>query len=186
MHGIALETQLEEQRHECLLMSSTKVQKLLRKTRRSRERNAEFYMIELTPSADQPTEFNIGEELTADQRDNFRSLLYDDFPELVQPVDSPHVSRQWDHPIEAIGPMKRQRLNRLSHAQRAKVNRQPKDAVEDGLIRPISIVSSARQLFLCAKLMARFVCALTTVALLMKLRVKMLAHFRVWTTHSMS
>jgi 8-oxo-dGTP pyrophosphatase MutT (NUDIX family) len=43
-------------------------------------------------------------------------------------------------------------------------------------------LSSARQLLLCVKLMARYVGALTTVAL-MKLRVKMLTHFRVWTTH---
>jgi hypothetical protein len=117
-------------------MSSTKVQKLLRKTRRSRGRNAEFYVIELTPAADQPTEFHTGEEPTAAHRKSFRSLLYDDFPELLQLVDSPHVSRQWDHPIETIGPMKRNRLNRLSHAKRAELNRQLKDAVDAGLIRP--------------------------------------------------
>jgi hypothetical protein len=114
--GTAVETQLEEQRPECLLMSSTKVQKLMRKTRRSMGRNAEFYVIELTPVADQPTDFHTREELIVDQRDNFRSLLCADFPELLQPVDSPLVSRQWDHPIETIDPMKRQRLNRLSPA----------------------------------------------------------------------
>jgi hypothetical protein len=72
-------------------MSSTKVQKLMRKTRRSTGRNAEFYVIELTPAVDQPTDFHTGEELTAEQRDNFLSLLYDDFPELLQPVNSPLV-----------------------------------------------------------------------------------------------
>jgi hypothetical protein len=136
MDGTSVETQLEERRPDCLLMSSTKVQKLMRKTRRSRGRNAEFYVIELTPTADQPTEFHTGEELTANQRENFRSLLYDDFPELLRPVDSPHLSRQWDHPIETIGPMKRQRLNKLSHAERAELNRQLKDAVDAGLSRP--------------------------------------------------
>jgi hypothetical protein len=65
MDGSAVETTLEERRPECLLMSSTKVQKLMRKTRRSTGRNAEFYVIELTQSADQPTDFHIGEELTA-------------------------------------------------------------------------------------------------------------------------
>jgi hypothetical protein len=55
----------------------------MRKTRRIRGRNAEFYVIEFTPAADQPTEFYTGEELTADQRENFRSLLYDDSPELL-------------------------------------------------------------------------------------------------------
>jgi hypothetical protein len=79
MDGTAVETQLEERRPECLLMSSTKVQKLMRKTCRSRERKAEFYVIELMLAADQPTEFHSGEDLTADQRDDFRSLLYDEF-----------------------------------------------------------------------------------------------------------
>jgi hypothetical protein len=98
------------------MISSTKVQKLMRKTYRSKGRNAEVYVIELAPADDQPTDFHTGVELTADQRGSFRSLLYADFPELLQPVDSPHVSRQWDHPIETTGPMKRQWLNILSHA----------------------------------------------------------------------
>jgi hypothetical protein len=50
--GIAVETQVEERRPECLLMSPTKVQKLMRKTRRGRGRNAEFYVIEVTPTTD--------------------------------------------------------------------------------------------------------------------------------------
>jgi hypothetical protein len=103
MDGTTWETQQEERRPEYLLMSSTKVQKLMRKTRRSRGRKAEFYVIDLTPAANQPTEFHTGEELTIEQRENFRSLLYDDFPELLQLVDSKPVSRQWDHPIDTIG-----------------------------------------------------------------------------------
>jgi hypothetical protein len=118
------------------MMSSTKVQKLMRKTRRSKGRNAEFYVIELTPIADQPTDFHIGEELTAKEREHFRTLIYDDFPELLQPVNSPHVSRQWDHPIDTTGPMRRQRLNRLPPEERAELNRQLTDAVNVGLIRP--------------------------------------------------
>jgi hypothetical protein len=51
-------------------------------------------------------------------------------------VDSPHVSRQWDHPIETNGPMKRYHLNVLSHAERAELDRQLKDAVEISLIPP--------------------------------------------------
>jgi hypothetical protein len=133
MDGKAVQTALEERRHECLLMSSTKVQKLMR---RSRGRNAEFYVIELTTAVDPPTDFHTGEELTVEQRDNFRSLIYDDFPELLQHVDSPLLSRQWDHPIETTGPMRRQRLNRLSHEERAELNRHLKDTVEAGLIRP--------------------------------------------------
>jgi hypothetical protein len=30
---------------------------------------------------------------TKEQRENFRSLFYEDFPELLQPVNSLHVSR---------------------------------------------------------------------------------------------
>jgi hypothetical protein len=83
MDGSSMETHLEERRPECLLMSSTEVQKLMRKTRRNRGRNAEFCVIQVTPAADKPTAFHSGEGLTAEQRDNFRSLLYDDFPELL-------------------------------------------------------------------------------------------------------
>jgi hypothetical protein len=136
MDGTRVETTLEERRPGCLLMSSTKVQKLMRKTRRNSGRNAEFYVIELTLAADQSTDFRTREELTAQQRDIFQSLLYHDFPELLQHVNSPHVSRQWDHPIETTGPMRRQRLNILSPAERAELNRQLKDAVEAGLVRP--------------------------------------------------
>jgi hypothetical protein len=92
MDGIAVETQLEERHHECLLMSSTKVQKIIRKTRRNIGRNAEFYVIEITPPQTNQRHFTL--ERSADQRENFRSLLYDDFPELLQPVNLPHVSRQ--------------------------------------------------------------------------------------------
>jgi hypothetical protein len=92
--GTTVETQLEERRPECLLMSSTEVQKLLRKTRRSMGRNAEFYVIELMPASNQPTEFHTREEHIAKQREYFRSLLYNDFPELTKTVDSPPVSRQ--------------------------------------------------------------------------------------------
>jgi hypothetical protein len=50
MDGTALETQIEERRPKYLPMSSTKVQKLMRKTRRIiRGRNAKFYVIEVTP-----------------------------------------------------------------------------------------------------------------------------------------
>jgi hypothetical protein len=41
------------------------------------------------------------------------------------------------NPIETKGPMKRQRLNILSSAERVEMTRKLKDAVDDGLIRPI-------------------------------------------------
>jgi hypothetical protein len=83
MDGTSMETPLEERRPECLLISSTNVQKLVRKTRRSKGRTTKLYMLRVTPTTDQQNEFHTGEELTANQRENFRSLLYDDFPELL-------------------------------------------------------------------------------------------------------
>jgi hypothetical protein len=180
MDVTAVETTLEERRPECLLLSSTKVQKLMRKTRRSRGRHAELYVIELTSATEQPTDFHSGEELTAKQRDNFRSLLFDDFPELLQRVDSPPVSRQWDHPIETTSPMRRQRLNRLSPAERAELNRQLKDAVEAGLIRPKYSEFGSPILFVRKADGSLRLCI--DYRGLNELRVKMLTHFRVWMT----
>jgi N-glycosylase/DNA lyase len=51
MNGTTVETQIER-RFQCLLMSSAKIQKIMRKTRRSRGRNAEFYVIDVSPAAE--------------------------------------------------------------------------------------------------------------------------------------
>jgi hypothetical protein len=99
-------------------------------------------------------ELHIGDELSANQRQTFRLLLHFYYPEILQPLDSPHVSRQWDHPIEIACPMKRQRLHR-----------QLKDAVEAALFVQVTM-SLARQLFSCVRLMAHFDSTLTTVALM--------------------
>jgi hypothetical protein len=79
--------------------------------------------------------------------------------------------------------MKRHSLKRLSHAERVELNQQLKDAVEVSLIPP-SYSEFDSPIRFVRKLIARFDCAFTDVALIM-LRVKMLTHFRVWTTHSM-
>jgi hypothetical protein len=49
-------------------------------------------------------------------------MLFGDFPELLQPVDFPHVSRSWGHAIDTTGPMWRQRLSRLLHVEREEFN----------------------------------------------------------------
>jgi hypothetical protein len=49
MDGTTMEIQIEEQRSECLLMLSVKVQKLVRKTECSKGRNAELYVINVSP-----------------------------------------------------------------------------------------------------------------------------------------
>jgi hypothetical protein len=69
--------------HEYLRMSSSKIQKLMRKTRQSTWRNAEFNVINITPPAEQPAKFHNGDEFNAKQRQHFRSLPYDDDPELL-------------------------------------------------------------------------------------------------------
>jgi hypothetical protein len=80
--------------------------------------------------------------------------------------------------------MKRQRLNRLSPANRAELNRKLKDAMEASLIR-LSHRDLAHQSCLCVKLIACCDTALITVNLT-RLRVRTLTHFRVGMTPSMS
>jgi hypothetical protein len=58
MDGKVVEAQIKDRRYECLLMSCGKLQKRMRKTRRSRGRNAEFYIICISPLAEQPAEFH--------------------------------------------------------------------------------------------------------------------------------
>jgi hypothetical protein len=108
----------------------------MRKTRRSRGRNDELYVINVMPTAEHPADFHNGEELALEQRENFRTLLYDDSPKSPQSLDSSHISRQWDHPIETTGSIKRQCLSIMSPAERAELSRQLKDEVEARLIRP--------------------------------------------------
>jgi hypothetical protein len=43
------------------------------------------FRIDVLAASEQSTEFHTRAELTAEQRDNFRSLLYDNFPKLLQP-----------------------------------------------------------------------------------------------------
>jgi hypothetical protein len=84
-HGIIGKVETMERRPECLLTTSCKVLKLMRKTRRKRGRKAVFYVINTTPAAEQPAELHIGGELPAKERQYFRTLLHHDFPELLQP-----------------------------------------------------------------------------------------------------
>jgi hypothetical protein len=54
MDGTSMETQTKERIPECLLMSYGKIQKLMRKTRRSKGRNAMFYVMNVTLATEQP------------------------------------------------------------------------------------------------------------------------------------
>jgi hypothetical protein len=47
MDGTTVATPIEERRHGCLMMSSAKIQKLMRKTRRGMGRTAKFYVIDV-------------------------------------------------------------------------------------------------------------------------------------------
>jgi hypothetical protein len=64
MDGTKVVIQIEERRLECLLISSGKIQKLMRTTRRNMGRNADFYVIDISPAAEQPADFHTGEEIT--------------------------------------------------------------------------------------------------------------------------
>jgi hypothetical protein len=50
--GITVEVQTGEGRLECLLMSSCTTPQLMRKGNRSKGRNAEFYVINVTPATE--------------------------------------------------------------------------------------------------------------------------------------
>jgi phytoene dehydrogenase-like protein len=117
MDGTAVQTTLEERRLECLLLSSTKVQKLLRKTRRNKGRHAEFTSLNLRQPLNNRQTFTLERSL---QQNNVttsgRYSLMTSRSYLRQHVDSPHVSRQWDHPIKTIGPMRRRRLPKDAEA----------------------------------------------------------------------
>jgi hypothetical protein len=76
----------KERRLECLRMSYGKIQKLVRNIPQSKGRNAEVYVIDVTPTSEHPGELHTIEELIADQRQEFRTLLYDDCPEALQPM----------------------------------------------------------------------------------------------------
>jgi hypothetical protein len=75
-------------------MSFGKAHMLMRKTRQSRGRYAEFFVINVTLATEQVAEFHTREVPFEEQRNAFLTLLYADFPELVQHVDLTHVSRQ--------------------------------------------------------------------------------------------
>jgi hypothetical protein len=85
--------------------------------------------------------------------------------------------------MKANGPMKRQRLNRLSPAEHVELNRQFKDAMEAGLITLIRPSHSefGSPILMCVKLVARCAYALT-IMVLTRLRLRMPTHFRVWMT----
>jgi hypothetical protein len=65
MDGTKLENHIEERRHDCLLMSFGKVQKLMRKTRRNMGSSAKFYVIDISPLTEQPAKFQTEEGLIA-------------------------------------------------------------------------------------------------------------------------
>jgi hypothetical protein len=58
MDGTPLQALIEEQHPECLLMSSSKIPKVMRKTRRNKGRKAEFHVNDISSATEQPTEFD--------------------------------------------------------------------------------------------------------------------------------
>jgi hypothetical protein len=56
MDGTIVETETKEHRLECRLMAPTKVQRLMRKTRRDNGRKADFFVSNITPATLQPSD----------------------------------------------------------------------------------------------------------------------------------
>jgi hypothetical protein len=65
-------------RPDGLVISSNKVQKLMRESARAKGQTAEFFTLHLAPS----TEFHVGDEFSDQCRYDLRKILFDDFPEL--------------------------------------------------------------------------------------------------------
>jgi MoxR-like ATPase len=55
----------------------------MRKTRCNKGHDAELNVFEVPQATSLPIEFHTREELPPKQRENFRLLLYNDFPELL-------------------------------------------------------------------------------------------------------
>ena len=136
--GTYVETASIDRRPQCSIISAKRLQKLMRKTARAgnKTRTAEFYTVQLKLSAETDSDLHLDPEMNSEYSDAIKSLLYDDFPELLEPVNSPPKSRPWDHKINLTGPMKKQRLNRLSPAEKAELDRQMESAIAAGLVRP--------------------------------------------------
>jgi hypothetical protein len=123
--AVVVDTLAVARRLECLLLASTKFQTLMRKSDRAKMRTSEFFLDNLRVLEQYPSsEFSLGDELRQQHRDDSRKMVFDDFPELLQLLDSPPVSRPWDHPIDTNETMRRQRLNGLSHHAREELNPQ--------------------------------------------------------------
>jgi hypothetical protein len=75
MDGIRADTRVEERHFECILMSSNKIQKLTRKTRRNEDRDAYLFVFNATPVNPRPSELHTIEELSVEQRSNFKTLI---------------------------------------------------------------------------------------------------------------
>jgi hypothetical protein len=65
MDDTMVDTHTKERIPECLLMPYGKLQKLVRRTRRRKGHNLDFFVIHVSPAAEQPAELHTGEKLTA-------------------------------------------------------------------------------------------------------------------------
>jgi hypothetical protein len=80
--GIVIENQVTERCPLCLLLlSSTKVQNLMRKC--AKGRIAELFIGILVNDEHQfPSELHLGDQLSDQHREDLRKMMFDDFPEL--------------------------------------------------------------------------------------------------------
>jgi hypothetical protein len=79
--GTVIENQVLEQHPECLLLLSTKIKKLMRKSSRAKGLTAYFFTVHLAATEQQPpSEFHLGNEFIDKHREDSRKMLFGDFP----------------------------------------------------------------------------------------------------------
>jgi hypothetical protein len=115
MDSIVIENQVIERRPECLITLSTKVQKLMRKYARAKGRTADF-------SRSIWRVLNIHQHLSSILATSSVTTIKFTYARCSS-MTAPNFFSLWTprllvDPIDATVPMRRQRLNRLSRAER--------------------------------------------------------------------
>ena len=121
-----------QRRANYLVLSPTKFARLMRKSVRHKKGNLTQFWLGVVQPSTQPSIFaneEVGYISTGfgDDFTNRLKGLLNEFPELINPWTSlPPLRGEFDHHIDLTSPVRRQRVNRLSPAEKAE------------LVRPVS------------------------------------------------
>ena len=140
-----------QRRANCLVLSPTKFARLMRRSVRHKKGNQTQFWVG-QPST-QPSIF-ANEEVDSvstgfgDDFTNRLKGLLNEFPELINPWTSlPPLRGEFDHHIDLTGHVRRQRMNRLSRAEKAELVRQCQEYISMNHIRPRTSSHAAHVLF---------------------------------------